>query len=1605
MLFKRLNLATRVLVLVGLSTGLLGFQTQETPRETYLVRLTEPSVLERLLADRASGRLLSVRRGLKSTRAQDYRSVVEASQSRLIGILDPGVRVLSRKSILLNFLVVECSKEAAEQLQLLADVQAVYPNRKLYPMLDVAPRQIGAGAAWDLVGDPDSAGAGVRIGIIDTGIAEEHPMFDGEGFEAPEGFPNGDLENVNPKVIVARTYVLPEYGYKEQENQSAEDEGVNSHGTGIAGIAAGRWVESPQGRIRGIAPRAFLGNYKVFGTPGINDLASDAGGIAAIEDAVVDEMDVLNLSLGGPPDRPGAEDLYVEAIRLATEAGVLCVIAGGNTGPDSNTIESPGISPDALTVGSISHRRVLLPYLSIASDLSAVPFDLASFPYQPATPIPEQTGPLMITSLGAVDPDEEACLALPDGSLAGRVVLARSGNCSFQDQADHVFAAGAAGLVLYVATESLPETSLQSDGPVAVIGWRDGSLLRDLLENQGEVSIIFGAETDRLAFPDPTTESLSWFSSRGPSIDLLIKPDLLAPGESILTASKEVEPAPGFSNFSGTSFSTPLVAGAAAVFKGLHPEWGPRAIKSALVNTASPEVGSPGEVPRIMKTGNGKLNLAAAVDAQVTADPVSLSFGLWTNELGFEQSHTIGLSNHVAHQQDCEVQILESQSNSSVEFATDSPTFSLGNGDSYDLVATAASDDPQPGPFEGRLLIDCGDETPSLTLPYWGVVVAAGPVLLRVAQDGSADVTSVEIALEVAGPGSIIEIKDSETYAANLNIGRNIEGVRLDGLALRAAENSSPTIEAGGRAPAISVSQVEDILIEGLHIRGGRGGFSFLDATGVVRHNLIEENLYFFDDNAVDIRRSRVHVYDNVIRDNGRDGAGVFVMDASAIVQGNEITGNGAEGVRSHRGIVSVFDNFISGNTQGAQIHLWESFGLVKGNEIRDSVGRGFRRGGGVTALILTEAWIQDNWIAGNRGHGVALFREATAGLLRNEISQNQEAGLLLQSGSSAQLFSGKLLGNGVGISVVDSELLVKDSVVAQSTLKGDGSGLVLRGGIVEGYNVTVFGNAGFGLDLEGEATIANSVFFGNLSGDLGSFPPGSVLNSLIGDGQLDGMDDNFADDPLLNDPAGGDFSLLPGSPAIDRGSDTFPAGAADLDGHQRVVDGDLNGTEVIDLGAAEFGSGFASALVVPILSAAGLDFAGLAITNTFHKTAQVKVRTYPALGSPAGALDELELELEPLTQYSVLIEDLPGGMTAGWLEVLSTEPDSIAITLGGDQRLQMMDGIGLARPVVSPLWFAEIHSGDSSETRLLLINPEDESVEVALTWHGPDGKDIKQHLSIESKGMIQDTVETLFGTKSGLEDGYVSARVEETEGGPDDPKLFGLQLFGTSESQAALPALEAASADELILPHLYLGSGLVNHLSVINTGAAREIVLELMDKKGELVSVSQSNLDSGGFLQVDLAQLFQVDGNVDGWLRLSPGVDIVASHVVASETGSFLAALPLQAAGAREVVIGPVATTQDFFTGLGLLNNSEDGVLSTIELFDPAAGRLGVHFLTLEPGEKQSHVLFELMSILRDQPGGFVRIRSTSPIYTVGSLGAQRLNFLTLLPPHVLVE
>ena len=100
-----------------------------------------------------------------------------------------------------------------------------------------------------------------------------------------------------------------------------------------------------------MAPKAWLGSYKIFGTPNVNDSSTDAALLKAIDDAVADGMDVINLSLGSFEAPRIADDVEVQALERASAMGVIVAVVAGNDGPDPDTIDSPGTSPSAITVG------------------------------------------------------------------------------------------------------------------------------------------------------------------------------------------------------------------------------------------------------------------------------------------------------------------------------------------------------------------------------------------------------------------------------------------------------------------------------------------------------------------------------------------------------------------------------------------------------------------------------------------------------------------------------------------------------------------------------------------------------------------------------------------------------------------------------------------------------------------------------------------------------------------------------------------------------------------------------------------------------------------------------------------------------------------------------------------------------------------------------------------------------------------------------------------------------------------------------------------------------------------------------------------------------
>jgi Subtilisin-like serine proteases len=261
------------------------------------------------------------------------------------------VEVLDSVDTVANALVVHSPKTSAAELAAIPGVVRVHPVRLYKLYLDRAVQLQHVSDAWSQLGGMDNAGKGMKIGMIDTGIDNTHPGFQDPTLPPVDGFPKvnkaSDLAYTNSKIIVARNY-------DRAASSSAKD--TKGHGTSTSMVAAGVTNVSPQGTITGIAPKAYLGSYKVF--PDSGDGAPSDEILRAIDDAVADGMDVINMSLGSLPASTTDSDVLVTAVERATAAGVIVVIAAGNEGPDLNTIGSPGSAPSAITVGNSNNDRI-----------------------------------------------------------------------------------------------------------------------------------------------------------------------------------------------------------------------------------------------------------------------------------------------------------------------------------------------------------------------------------------------------------------------------------------------------------------------------------------------------------------------------------------------------------------------------------------------------------------------------------------------------------------------------------------------------------------------------------------------------------------------------------------------------------------------------------------------------------------------------------------------------------------------------------------------------------------------------------------------------------------------------------------------------------------------------------------------------------------------------------------------------------------------------------------------------------------------------------------------------------------------------------------------
>jgi minor extracellular serine protease Vpr len=592
------------------------------------------------------------RLNLHTAAAKAYLAKLARAQQAAVAELRvaiPQARVQERYRIVFDGFAVELPYRQLPKLVDLDFATKVYPSVAYFATADRGPTVIHATDYSAATGD---VGQGIKIGVVDTGVDATNPYLSPTGFSYPAGFPKGDTAITTPKVIVARTFPGPGSGAAGRKAFDPDE----PHGTHVAGIAAGdAGTTAPAGPdhpqttgLSGVAPNAWIGNYRVFTVPTpLGDEANTPEIIEAFEAAVADGMNVINFSGGGPQTDPANDAMYV-AVHNTVLAGVVPVIAAGNDRDDFGlgTAGSPGTAPDAITVAATSNPNVFAPALSVTGGppaLGAVPIQSAGGARLPSawstagetavdvsTVLGTDRKPVEGHLCGGADDPNNTLGTLPSGSLKGKIALVLRGNCSLISKVERAALAGATGLIMIDnrAGEANPLPG-PMPLPAGMISDLDGQNLRAFADANGG-SASFRVSSNIEEIPTGRSGVITSFSSAGPTdFEHALKPDISAPGLDVLSSTPPKTTGSTFSVFAGTSMATPHVAGAAALLLQRHPGWAPWQVKSALMGTAGPAWGNTARTQEasVLLEGAGLANVLTADDPKIFTAPQSLSFG------------------------------------------------------------------------------------------------------------------------------------------------------------------------------------------------------------------------------------------------------------------------------------------------------------------------------------------------------------------------------------------------------------------------------------------------------------------------------------------------------------------------------------------------------------------------------------------------------------------------------------------------------------------------------------------------------------------------------------------------------------------------------------------------------------------------------------------------------------------------------------------------------------------------------------------------------------------------------------------------------------------
>jgi len=591
--------------------------------ETYIVRFVEPGALyydggienlaatsrEATGARRFEGRsseAIAYRDHLLELHAQ-RRAAIESSLGRAID-------VQHNYHVMYSGIAVDLTFEEAARVRGVPGVASVQAAGVYELATDAGPTLIGAAEVWTGAAMPDNSpnrGEGVVIGVLDGGANSSHPSYGNDA--------SCDFDASTPKQLSAVDCLS-----SNCIGGTPEDTTTIGHGVHTASTAAGNRLVPPlevggvalRWEISGVAPCGQIRHYKVCGST----TCAGAAIQAAIQLAIVDQVDVVNFSISGGTNPWNDNDRgFLDMVN----SDIFVVASAGNT---NATITNPvgavnHRGPWVMSVANSTHDRIEGNRINVTL---GGPQGVAS--QSSGSPFPVTTTAQAVTSLSLGN--ELGCNpGFAAGSMTGKLAVIRRGTCNFTEKAINAQNAGAIGVIVYNAVGGPPIQMPALAIPGVMVGDVAGVQLRDFIDANPTADVTVTVPVERITDP-AFADVLAAGSLRGPNASFdVTKPDITAPGTNIYAAVSVAGGQFGF--LSGTSMSGPHVAGAGMLVRAAHPSWTPQEVKSSLQLTASRDDGlkdnglanwDPDDV------GNGRVRVDLAVQSGLVMNETFANF-------------------------------------------------------------------------------------------------------------------------------------------------------------------------------------------------------------------------------------------------------------------------------------------------------------------------------------------------------------------------------------------------------------------------------------------------------------------------------------------------------------------------------------------------------------------------------------------------------------------------------------------------------------------------------------------------------------------------------------------------------------------------------------------------------------------------------------------------------------------------------------------------------------------------------------------------------------------------------------------------------------------